>query len=122
MQGSAVSSSFFFLLDHLRCFLIMDFCLARLLTARLMCATMQLNHAYILLNDSDILSFNLQLNIPVASLVSLVERVLAVNGSLPKAMSPFMTGIQQELVCAELPTLHSSALELLRATIKSIRR
>nr|VDC61543.1 unnamed protein product [Brassica rapa] len=66
-------------------------------------------------------SYKCKLNIPVASLVSLVERVLAVNGSLPKAMSPFMTGIQQELVCAELPTLHSSALELLRATIKSIR-
>ncbi|CAN6888964.1 hypothetical protein Bca4012_072090 [Brassica carinata] len=66
-------------------------------------------------------SYKCKLNIPVASLVSLVERVLAVNGSLPKAMSPFMTGIQQELVCAELPTLHSSALELLRTTIKSIR-
>ncbi|KAF8080261.1 hypothetical protein N665_0961s0009 [Sinapis alba] len=66
-------------------------------------------------------SYKCKLNIPVASLLSLVERVLAVNGSLPSAMSPFMTGIQQELVCAELPTLHSSALELLRATIKSIR-
>ncbi|KAG5385093.1 hypothetical protein IGI04_036563 [Brassica rapa subsp. trilocularis] len=66
-------------------------------------------------------SYKCKLNIPVASLISLVERMLAVNGSLPKAMSPFMTGIQQELVCAELPTLHSSALELLRATIKSIR-
>lgn len=43
------------------------------------------------------------------------------NGSLPRAMSPFMTGIQQELVCAELPALHSSALELLCATLKSIR-
>ncbi|XP_024009175.1 proline-, glutamic acid- and leucine-rich protein 1 isoform X2 [Eutrema salsugineum] len=62
-----------------------------------------------------------KLNIPVRSLLSLVERVLAVNGSLPRSMSPFMTGIQQELVCAELPTLHSSALELLVATIKSIR-
>ncbi|KAL0795827.1 hypothetical protein Bca101_067204 [Brassica carinata] len=64
---------------------------------------------------------SLDRNIPVASLLSLVERVLAVNGSLPKDMLPFMTGIQQELVCAELPTLHSSALGLLRATIKSIR-
>ncbi|XP_010478406.1 PREDICTED: proline-, glutamic acid- and leucine-rich protein 1-like isoform X1 [Camelina sativa] len=66
-------------------------------------------------------SYKSKINIPVGSLLSLVERVLAVNGSLPRAMSPFMTGIQQELVCAELPTLHSSALELLRATIKSIR-
>ncbi|CAN8290664.1 unnamed protein product [Cochlearia groenlandica] len=66
-------------------------------------------------------SYKSKLNIPVGSLLSLVERVLAVNGSLPRAMSPFMTGIQQELVCAELPTLHSSALELLGATIKSIR-
>ncbi|CAG7899055.1 unnamed protein product [Brassica rapa] len=66
-------------------------------------------------------SFKSKLNVPVASLLSLVERVLAVNGSLPRSMSPFMTGIQQELVCAELPTLHSSALELLRATIKCIR-
>ncbi|KAG2318989.1 hypothetical protein Bca52824_012202 [Brassica carinata] len=66
-------------------------------------------------------SYKSKLNIPVASLLSLVERVLAVNGSLPRAMSPFMTGIQQELVCAELPTLHSSALELLLATIKCIR-
>uniref|UniRef100_A0A1J3ID65 Proline-, glutamic acid-and leucine-rich protein 1 n=1 Tax=Noccaea caerulescens TaxID=107243 RepID=A0A1J3ID65_NOCCA len=62
-----------------------------------------------------------KVNIPVGSLLSLVERLLAVNGSLPQAMSPFMTGIQQELVCLELPTLHSSALELLRATINSIR-
>ncbi|CAE5958881.1 unnamed protein product [Arabidopsis arenosa] len=62
-----------------------------------------------------------KINIPVGSLLSLVERVLVVNGSLPRGMSPFMTGIQQELVCAELPDLHSSALELLRATIKSIR-
>ncbi|KAL9307757.1 putative pre-rRNA-processing protein Rix1 [Arabidopsis thaliana] len=61
------------------------------------------------------------INIPVGSLLSLVERVLLVNGSLPRAMSPFMTGIQQELVCAELPALHSSALELLCATLKSIR-
>ncbi|CAF1709862.1 hypothetical protein HID58_056215 [Brassica napus] len=66
-------------------------------------------------------SYKSKLNVPVASLLSLVERVLAVNGSLPRSMSPFMTGIQQELVCAELPTLHSSALELLRATIKCIR-
>ncbi|CAH8349955.1 unnamed protein product [Eruca vesicaria subsp. sativa] len=66
-------------------------------------------------------SYKSKLNVPVASLLSLVERVLAVNGSLPRAMSPFMTGIQQELVCAELPILHSSALELLRATIKCIR-
>ncbi|KAJ0230349.1 hypothetical protein HA466_0308530 [Hirschfeldia incana] len=66
-------------------------------------------------------SYKCKLNIPVASLLSLVKRVLAVNGSLSSAMSPFMTGIQQELVCAELPTLHSSALELLRATINSIR-
>lgn len=77
---------------------------------------------HLLLKDPDILSFNLQIHIPVGSLLSLVERVLAVNGSLPRAMSPFMTGIQQEFVCAELPTLHSSALELLGATIKSIRR
>ncbi|CAH2034466.1 unnamed protein product [Thlaspi arvense] len=66
-------------------------------------------------------SFKSKVNIPVGSLLSLVERVLAVNGSLPRSMSPFMTGIQQELVCAELPTLHSSALELLSATIKCIR-
>ncbi|KFK44843.1 hypothetical protein AALP_AA1G309800 [Arabis alpina] len=66
-------------------------------------------------------SYKSKIHIPVGSLLSLVERVLAVNGSLPRAMSPFMTGIQQELVCAELPTLHLFALELLRATIKSIR-
>ncbi|KAL1205103.1 hypothetical protein V5N11_016443 [Cardamine amara subsp. amara] len=65
-------------------------------------------------------SYKSKVNIPVGSLLSLVERVLAVNGSLPRAMSPFMTGIQQELVCAELPTLHLSALELLHSTIKSI--
>ncbi|CAD5314071.1 unnamed protein product [Arabidopsis thaliana] len=66
-------------------------------------------------------SYKSKINIPVGSLLSLVERVLLVNGSLPRAMSPFMTGIQQELVCAELPALHSSALELLCATLKSIR-
>ncbi|EOA39675.1 hypothetical protein CARUB_v10008316mg [Capsella rubella] len=77
----------------------------------------------LMLSSSTMLTslYKSKIDIPVGSLLSLVERVLAVNGSLPRAMSPFMTGIQQELVCAELPTLHSSALELLRATIKSIR-
>ncbi|XP_010549501.1 PREDICTED: proline-, glutamic acid- and leucine-rich protein 1 isoform X2 [Tarenaya hassleriana] len=66
-------------------------------------------------------SYKTKVNIPIRSILFLIERVLSVNGSLPRAMSPFMTAIQQELVCAELPTLHSSALDLLLTTIKSIR-
>ena len=50
--------------------------------------------SHLRLKNSDIRSFNLQINIPVGSLLSLVELVLLVNGSLPRAMSAFMTGIR----------------------------
>ncbi|KAB1210289.1 Proline-, glutamic acid- and leucine-rich protein 1 [Morella rubra] len=66
-------------------------------------------------------SYPVQVNIPVRSLLVLVERVLAVDGSLPQALLPFMTSMQQELICAELPVLHSCSLELLSAIIKGTR-
>lgn len=45
-----------------------------------------------------------------------------VDGSSSQAMFPFMTAMQQESICSELPVLHMHSLELLSATIKSARR
>ncbi|GMY23428.1 proline-, glutamic acid- and leucine-rich protein 1 isoform X1 [Fagus crenata] len=66
-------------------------------------------------------SYPVQVNVPVRSLLVLVERVLKVDGSLPHALLPFMTSMQQELICSELPVLHSYSLELLIAIIKGTR-
>ncbi|KAA3478330.1 proline-, glutamic acid and leucine-rich protein 1 [Gossypium australe] len=58
----------------------------------------------------------------VLSMLALVERLLRVDGSLPHTMLPFMTSVQQELICSELPVLHAYGLELLIAIIKGMRR
>uniref|UniRef100_A0A7N2LFT7 Uncharacterized protein n=1 Tax=Quercus lobata TaxID=97700 RepID=A0A7N2LFT7_QUELO len=63
-------------------------------------------------------SYPVQVNVPVRSLLVLVERVLMVDGSVPHALSAFMTSMQQELICSELPVLHLHSLELLIAIIK----
>ncbi|KAG2672395.1 hypothetical protein I3760_13G038900 [Carya illinoinensis] len=67
-------------------------------------------------------SYPVQVNVPIQSLLVLVKRVLMVDGSLPHALLPFMTSMQQELICSELPVLHSYSLELLSAVIKGTRR
>ncbi|KAK7292775.1 hypothetical protein RJT34_15628 [Clitoria ternatea] len=64
-------------------------------------------------------SYPVKVNMPVRLLLALVERILIVNGSLPQMSLPFMTAIQQENICSELPVLHLSGLELLMAIIKA---
>uniref|UniRef100_A0A2P2LE81 Pre-rRNA-processing protein RIX1 N-terminal domain-containing protein n=1 Tax=Rhizophora mucronata TaxID=61149 RepID=A0A2P2LE81_RHIMU len=66
-------------------------------------------------------SYPVQVTIPVRSLLALVERVLMVDGSLPKATSPFVIATEQEFVCSELPILHLYSLELLISIIKGMR-
>ncbi|KAK5826565.1 hypothetical protein PVK06_021490 [Gossypium arboreum] len=67
-------------------------------------------------------SYPVQVTVPVRSMLALVERLLRVDGSLPHTMLPFMTSVQQELICSELPVLHAYSLELLIALIKGMRR
>ncbi|XP_059433960.1 uncharacterized protein LOC132167082 isoform X2 [Corylus avellana] len=66
-------------------------------------------------------SYPVQVNAPVRAVLVLIERVLMVDGSLPQAVMPFMTSMQQELICSKLPVLHSYSLELLSAIIKGAR-
>ncbi|PNT66437.1 hypothetical protein BRADI_3g11327v3 [Brachypodium distachyon] len=62
-----------------------------------------------------------KVNVPIRALVALLRRVLLVDGSLHKKLFPSTTSLQQELICFELPSLHSSFLDLLTATIKATR-
>lgn len=66
-------------------------------------------------------SYPYQVTAPVRPMLALVERLLIVDGSLPHTMLRFMTAMQQELICSELPVLHASSLELLMAIIKATR-
>lgn len=59
---------------------------------------------------------------PVRAVVSLVGRVLMVDGSLSQASYPSMTAMKQELICSELPILQLHSLEMLSAIIKGLRR
>ncbi|KAK7275322.1 hypothetical protein RIF29_16435 [Crotalaria pallida] len=63
-------------------------------------------------------SYPVKVNVPARLLLVLVERILMVNGSLPQMSLPFMTAIQQENICSELPVLHSCSLELLIAIME----
>ncbi|CAA6659783.1 unnamed protein product [Spirodela intermedia] len=65
--------------------------------------------------------YSIQVNLPVQSLILLVERVLSVDGSLHETLSSFTSELHQELLCAELPTLHLSSLDLLIAIVKSMQ-
>ncbi|GFZ11211.1 hypothetical protein Acr_22g0006090 [Actinidia rufa] len=66
--------------------------------------------------------YPVQVRVPIRPLIALAGRVLMVDGSLPQALFPFTTGMQQESICSELPVLHSYGLELLSAIIKGVRR
>ncbi|KAL0538644.1 hypothetical protein IC582_022795 [Cucumis melo] len=66
-------------------------------------------------------SYNHQVAVPIRPLLALVERVLTMDGSLPPTSVPFMTSLQQESMCLELPVLHSVSLDLLVAIVKSLR-
>ncbi|KAL6646777.1 hypothetical protein ACP70R_015471 [Stipagrostis hirtigluma subsp. patula] len=59
--------------------------------------------------------------VPMRALIALIRRVLLVDGSLHKKLFPSTTSLHQELICFELPSLHSIFLDLLNATIKGMR-
>ncbi|KAJ1283929.1 hypothetical protein BS78_03G164900 [Paspalum vaginatum] len=65
--------------------------------------------------------YPVQVNVPMRALVALMRRVLLVDGSLHKTLFPSTTSLHQELICYELPSLHSTFLDLLNATIKGMR-
>uniref|UniRef100_A0A0D3G5L6 Pre-rRNA-processing protein RIX1 N-terminal domain-containing protein n=1 Tax=Oryza barthii TaxID=65489 RepID=A0A0D3G5L6_9ORYZ len=65
--------------------------------------------------------YPVQVNVPVRALIALTRRVLSVDGSLHKKLFPSTTSLHQELICFELPSLHSTFLDLLSATIKGMR-
>ncbi|KAF7043231.1 hypothetical protein CFC21_052622, partial [Triticum aestivum] len=65
--------------------------------------------------------YPVQVTVPVRALIALSRRVLLVDGSLRNKSFPSTTSLHQELICFELPSLHSSFLDLLHATIKGMR-
>ncbi|PON70689.1 Coatomer beta subunit [Trema orientale] len=66
-------------------------------------------------------SYPIQVTVHVRFLLTLVERVLMMDASLPPSLPPFVTATQQELLSSELPILHLYSLELLTAIIKGVR-
>ncbi|XP_031741762.1 uncharacterized protein LOC116403953 [Cucumis sativus] len=64
-------------------------------------------------------SYNHQVAVPIRPLLALVERVLTMDGSLPPTSVPFMTSLQQESMCLELPVLHSVSLDLLVPSLRA---
>ncbi|CAL5365279.1 unnamed protein product [Camellia sinensis] len=66
-------------------------------------------------------SYPVQVRVPIRPLVALAGRVLMVDGSVTQALFPFMTAMQQEFICSELPILHLYSLELLSSVIKGVR-
>uniref|UniRef100_A0A803NB77 Pre-rRNA-processing protein RIX1 N-terminal domain-containing protein n=1 Tax=Chenopodium quinoa TaxID=63459 RepID=A0A803NB77_CHEQI len=66
-------------------------------------------------------SYPVQVTVPICPLLAIIRRVLMVNGSLPEALQPFTTAMQQEFVCLQLPVLHLNMLEVLAAVIKGLR-
>uniref|UniRef100_A0A453HS85 Pre-rRNA-processing protein RIX1 N-terminal domain-containing protein n=1 Tax=Aegilops tauschii subsp. strangulata TaxID=200361 RepID=A0A453HS85_AEGTS len=65
--------------------------------------------------------YPVQVTVPGRALIALSRRVLLVDGSLRNKLFPSTTSLHQELICFELPSLHSSFLDLLHATIKGMR-
>ncbi|XAR53501.1 hypothetical protein NMG60_11022080 [Bertholletia excelsa] len=66
-------------------------------------------------------SYPVQVRVPIRPLLSLIARVLMVDGSLSPALFPFTTSMQQEFICSKLPALHMHSLELLSAVLKCVR-
>lgn len=64
--------------------------------------------------------YQTQVTIPLGPLLALISRILNVNGS--PYQQPIGIGNQKRtLLCAELPALHSCALDLLAAVVKGVR-
>ncbi|GKU91544.1 hypothetical protein SLEP1_g5406 [Rubroshorea leprosula] len=66
-------------------------------------------------------SYPVQVTVPIRLLLAVIERVLMVDGSCPQTMLPFLSSMQQELICSELPVLHMHSLDLLIVVIKGMR-
>ncbi|XP_039024429.1 uncharacterized protein LOC120157343 [Hibiscus syriacus] len=79
-------------------------------TLMLCCSTMLTN------------SYPVQVTVPVHQLLTLVKRVLMVNGSFAQASLKSMEIMQEGYVCIELPALQSFGLDLLSAIIKGTSR
>ncbi|TVU09026.1 hypothetical protein EJB05_42465 [Eragrostis curvula] len=60
-------------------------------------------------------------NIPVHALLTLIQKVVLIDGSLHKSLFQSNTPFYQEFICSEIPTLHSTCLDLLASTIKGMR-
>ncbi|KAJ0988331.1 hypothetical protein J5N97_006687 [Dioscorea zingiberensis] len=65
--------------------------------------------------------YPIQVVVPVRALLALVGRVLLQDGSLQQKLLQFTTSLYQELLCAELSSLHLNSLDLLISIIKGIR-
>ncbi|KAJ4972716.1 hypothetical protein NE237_005890 [Protea cynaroides] len=65
--------------------------------------------------------YPVQVTVPIRPLLALVSRVLTVDGSFSKSLLSFVTVMQQEYICSELPVLHSHSLDLLIAITKGVR-
>ncbi|KAJ4744923.1 hypothetical protein LUZ62_058707 [Rhynchospora pubera] len=66
--------------------------------------------------------YPVQVALPVRALLSLIGRVLDVNGTLvSNTVLPSTTSLYQELLCSELPSFHSYILDLLIALIKGLK-
>lgn len=65
--------------------------------------------------------YPVQVNVPIHALIALMRRVLLVDGSLHNKLFPSTTSLHQELICFDLPSLHSTFLDLLNATIKGMQ-
>ncbi|KAF9591020.1 hypothetical protein IFM89_001230 [Coptis chinensis] len=65
--------------------------------------------------------YPVQVSVPVRPLLATVRRVLSVDGSSSQALLAFMTVLQQEKICSELPLLHLNSLDLLTSIIKGLR-
>ncbi|KAJ3686121.1 hypothetical protein LUZ61_015285 [Rhynchospora tenuis] len=66
--------------------------------------------------------YPVQVAIPVRALLSLIGRVLDVDGTLvSNTVLPSTTSLYQELLCSELPSFHLYFLDLLIALIKGLK-
>lgn len=65
-------------------------------------------------------SYPVQVPVPIRPLLAIARRVMKVDGSLSNAY-PFITAMNQEFICLDLPMLHIQSLELLTAIVMGLR-
>lgn len=59
---------------------------------------------------------------PIHGLISLIERVLMVDGTLLLSSYAFITTMKHEFICSEIPLLQLHSLEILAAAVKGLSR